>query len=162
MGPESTWIRSLKSLRAWKKAPSTHMAFRTNEKVKCFPASWTDDILGYSELLKIAFCERTSWSPWRSWGEFNLRAWLLCRLQPCRHLWASQMAGSGRELRVTYTVLSVLELLHGRSSPVAVRRPGECRSQLPNMWDRPAVCVCVCNSKEKGICPRSHQSQCQS
>lgn len=42
-----------------------------SEPMKYFPAYWTDDILGYPELLKVALSEATSWSPWRSREKFR-------------------------------------------------------------------------------------------
>ena len=85
--------KSPQVVRAWKKAPSTQAAFKTNEGVKHFPAFWTDDIVGYSVLLKkkSSFLKQLLCLLEEAERNFNLIAWLLCRLLsrsiPQHHKW---------------------------------------------------------------------------
>ena len=93
--------KSPQVVRAWKKAPSTQAAFKTNEGVKHCPAFWTDDIVGYSVLLKKKLFFEAE-------RNFNLIAWLLCRLLSYsisqHHKWQLW-----QEAESIYNIFAVLE-----------------------------------------------------
>ena len=118
--------KSPQVVRAWKKAPSTQAAFKTNEGVKHFPAFWTDDIVGYSVLLKKKlFFEATSLSPWRSWEKFQPDSLAPLQASVPQHSSAPQMAalaGSWEHphLRCPWVGAST-----------TVKRPGNAEASLP-------------------------------
>lgn len=117
--------KSPQFVRAWKKAPSTQAAFKTNEGGKHFPAFWTDDIVGYSVLLKIALFW-SNLSPWRSWEKFQPDSLAPLQDSILQHFSASQMAALARSWE---------HLQHLRcpwvGASTTVNRPGNTEASLP-------------------------------
>lgn len=119
--------KSPQVVRAWKKAPSTQAAFKTNEGVKHCPAFWTDDIVGYSVLLKKKlFFEATSLSPWRSWEKFQPDSLAPLQASILQHFSASQMAA----LAGSWEHLQHL-CCPWVGASTTVKRPGNAEASLP-------------------------------